>query len=105
MSILRELFRESEGLFFPIALANCLRHLCLAIGVYREASDRVVLGRKLWFIRAGVWAIATGIGGVFVAATYGVMHHSTPGLAETADPDEDWESLAEKFPANQRSGN
>lgn len=105
MSILHELYREFQWLYLPIALGNLLLHLFLAIGVYREASDRVIRGRKLWFIGAGLWAVATGIGGIFVAATYWLMHHSTLCAVDSAEPDEDWESLAEKFPAKPPSGN
>lgn len=70
-------------------LSSFLLHLFLAIGVFREASDRVVRGRKVWFLGAGLWALATLIGGVFTAAAYWVMHHSTLVPAEAVDPDDE----------------
>ena len=105
MPFLPEVYRVFQGLFFPVALVHVVLHLFLAIGVYREASDRVVRGRKLWFFGAGLWAVSTGVGGMFVAATYWVMHHSTLCAVETADGEEDGESLAEKLPANPHRGN
>ena len=67
---------------------NFLLHLFLTIGVYSEASDRSIRGRKLWFIGPFLWAFATFVGGVLTAAIYWLMHHSTLGPVETTDPDE-----------------
>ena len=83
---------ELAPLFFGygaiVALLSFILHLFLATGVYAEASHRSSQGRKLWFIGAGLWGFATFIGGVFVAATYWVLHHSTLGPIESADVDD-----------------
>lgn len=74
-------------LFWIAMVLGCiLLHLFLTIGVYQEASDRTIRGRKLWFIGPFLWAFATLLGGIVTAAIYWLMHHSTLGPVETTDP-------------------
>ena len=68
-----------------MAVGSFLLHLFLTIGVYQEASDRSIRGRKLWFIGPFLWAFATFFGGIFTAAVYWVMHHSTLSPLEPVD--------------------
>ena len=60
--------------YFLVALIN----LMFAIAVYFDAKD---LFRKTpegtFFVGAIIWALATLLGGVFVAGLYWVIHHST----------------------------
>ena len=71
-----------------LAIGSFLLHLFLSIGVYREASDRSLRGRKVWFIGPFLWAFATFIGGIFTAAIYWTMHHSTLTPIKVDDPDD-----------------
>ena len=70
-------------LVVAFALVGIILNLFLAVGVYLEASNRSLRGRKLWFIGPFLWAIFTFMGGIFTAAIYWVMHHSTLGPIET----------------------
>ena len=72
-----------------MAIGSFLLHLFLTIGVYQEASDRSIRGRKLWFIGPFFWAFATFLGGIFTAAIYWVLHHSTLSPLEAVDSEND----------------
>lgn len=77
--------REFAGLFAAVGMLYAMIlgmvtfviHLLLMIGVYREASDRVLRGRKMWFVGPFAWAFLAMIGGVMTAGVYWVLHHST----------------------------
>ncbi|RLS58672.1 MAG: hypothetical protein DWH91_02005 [Planctomycetota bacterium] len=60
-----------------LGMVTFVVHLLLMIGVYREASDRVLRGRKMWFVGPFAWAFLAMIGGVMTAGVYWVLHHST----------------------------
>ena len=47
-----------EGYLILVALGSLLLHVFLAMGVYKEASERAIRGHKLWFIDpgSGRWA-------------------------------------------------
>jgi len=63
---------------FALAVWNDSRHL----GAY--------LHRRTFFVGGGIWALATLLGGVFVAAIYWLLHHSTlrpqPPIPNGAQP-------------------
>ena len=48
-------------------------HVAFCVGVYGDAARR----RETVFVGPGIWAFATLLGGVFTAAAYWVLHHST----------------------------
>ncbi|HEY3897420.1 MAG TPA: hypothetical protein VGM54_02340 [Chthoniobacter sp.] len=53
-------------------------NIAFAIAVQADAQmlwNR--LRRKPFFVGGGIWALATLLGGVFVAAIYWIIHHST----------------------------
>ncbi len=90
MSIPMQFWKEFGWVYvIAMAVASFLLHLFLTIGVYQEASDRSIRGRKLWFIGPFLWAFATFFGGVFTAAIYWVLHHSTLSPQEATDPDDE----------------
>jgi len=59
-------------------------HLTFASAVFKDAQ----LNRNRLFVLPGVWYIATLLGGVFVAAIYWAMHHSSLNPSNTKNTDE-----------------
>lgn len=63
-------------------------HIAFAAGVFADASER----RGLQFVAPFVWALATLVGGVFVAGVYWAVHCSTlrpvtpPGASRDEPP-------------------
>jgi hypothetical protein len=52
-------------------------HVCFATAVVQDIRKGREEGRNPWLVGTEVWALATLAGGVFVAAIYWLMHHST----------------------------
>jgi hypothetical protein len=69
---------------FGLALAgvwfvlNALVHIAFAAGVHHD-SDMLVTyhSRQTRFVSGRIWTLAALLGGVFVAAAYWAIHHST----------------------------
>ncbi|MBA6262143.1 hypothetical protein [Colwellia sp. Bg11-12] len=66
--------------FGPLILfaSNGLIHLLFGVAVYFDArsQDKYPPTGSI-FVKPIIWGIATLVGGVFVAAVYWLMHHST----------------------------
>ncbi len=60
-------------------ILTAIVHLTFAAAVFKDAQ-RI---RNRLFVLPGVWYIATLLGGVFVAAVYWVMHHSSLNPSNT----------------------
>lgn len=59
-------------------ILTALVHIAFAVAVLNDAQmlwDH--LRRKTFFVGGPLWALATLLGGVFVAAIYWLIHHST----------------------------
>lgn len=56
---------------------TALVHVIFAGAVAKDAGDLVKVGQKPLLVTGLVWAFATLVGGVVVAAIYWFMHHST----------------------------
>lgn len=82
------------GLFWGIAfwLVTAIVHIAFALAVLADSHLLWKhLRRKTFLVGGGMWALATLLGGVFVAAIYWLIHHSTlrpqqPLVAATAPP-------------------
>lgn len=68
---------QIETFFYLIMIINGLLHLVFASAVARDAGNLSRLGQRPVLVSAPTWAFATLIGGVFVAATYWILHYST----------------------------
>ncbi len=77
--------RELAGLLF-IVVAFVL-NLMLALGVYSEASRRLMRGNRVWFVGPGLWSFATFVGGITTAAIYWAIHHSKLAPADATEPE------------------
>lgn len=62
-----------EAFAFCLTLLVAVVHVSFAVAVFLNARR---LPRKPILVLPIVWALATLLGGVFVAAVYWVMHHS-----------------------------
>jgi hypothetical protein len=87
-------FIPGAGLVWIVALwiLTAVVHIGFAIAVLSDAQLLWMrLRRKTFFVGGGLWSLATLLGGVFVAAIYWVIHHSTlrppqPVSASAAEP-------------------
>lgn len=56
---------------------NIILHLLFASAVARDAGRLYQLGQRPAMVSAPTWAFATLLGGVWTAAIYWFIHHST----------------------------
>ncbi len=59
-----------------VLLVPLLINVCFTIGVIIAIRRHREQGRPPWFVSTEIWALATLVGGVFVAAIYWLIHHS-----------------------------
>ena len=62
-----------DAFAFCITLLAAVVHVSFAVAVFLDARR---LPRKPILVLSVVWALATLLGGLFVAAVYWVIHHS-----------------------------
>ena len=60
-----------------ILVVNALLHIIFAGAVAKDAGDLNKIGQRPLLVSGVVWAFATLVGGVMVAAIYWFMHHSS----------------------------
>lgn len=68
---------QLQTFFYLIMLINGILHLIFAGAVARDGGSMNRMGQKTVLVSASTWAFATLIGGVFIAAIYWLLHHST----------------------------
>ena len=60
-----------------LLMVNIIVHVFFAGGVAKDAGEVYRLGGRTALVSAHIWAFATLIGGITVAAVYWFIHHST----------------------------
>ena len=74
--IFQDYAAQLQTLSLLLMIINALIHLIFAGGVAKDAGLMLKMGQKTALVSGSVWAFATLIGGVFVAAIYWFIHHS-----------------------------
>src|SRR5882762_10267630 len=63
--------------FFISGAITVVVHVCFALAILADSQGLVNRLRRPTFLVGGsIWALATLLGGVFVAAIYWLIHHS-----------------------------
>ncbi|HSI61533.1 MAG TPA: hypothetical protein VLE43_00405 [Candidatus Saccharimonadia bacterium] len=64
--------------FLVVFALTTVVHICFALAVWVDAGQMEQQQRRTTFlVGGGLWALATLLGGVFVAGIYWAVHHST----------------------------
>ena len=74
-TLLQSYSAQVEHIQLLIMVINALVHIIFAGAVARDAGSLYKIGRKPVLVSAHIWAFATLIGGVFIAAIYWFMHY------------------------------
>lgn len=76
---------QLQTFFYLLMIVNGIIHVIFAGAVARDGGNLYQLNQRPALVSATTWAFATLLGGVFVAAIYWLIHHSTftrPSLRE-----------------------
>jgi hypothetical protein len=77
--------QSMSNITLVIFLINVVLHLIFAAGIAKDINNLIRLHVRPHFVPGFAWVLATLVGGVFVAAIYWVMHHSTLARRATTD--------------------
>lgn len=66
-----------QTFYLLIMIVNAFIHILFAGAVAKDAGQLQKLGQRPALVAAPTWAFATLLGGVFIAAVYWFIHHST----------------------------
>ncbi len=71
-----QLFSHSfQSALWLILILQIILHLIFAAAVAKDAGLILKQGRTTWLVSGMTWALATLLGGVFVAALYWFIHY------------------------------
>lgn len=76
---------QIETLYYLLLFINAIVHVIFAGAVAKDAGTIYKIGRQTALVGGSVWAFATLLGGVFVAAIYWFIHHSTFTIGNLRD--------------------
>ena len=62
-------------------------HISFSVAIFRDATS-LSSPRRPIFVGPTIWCLATLLGGIFVAAIYWVMHHSSLNRSVPVSPPE-----------------
>ena len=68
---------QIQTFYYLLLVISAILHVIFAGAVARDAGGLYKLGQRPALVSAASWAFATLIGGVFTAAIYWFIHHST----------------------------
>ena len=77
---------QIQTFYYLLLVISAILHVIFAGAVARDAGGLYKLGQRPALVSAASWAFATLIGGVFTAAIYWFIHHSTltrPTISES----------------------
>ncbi len=74
---MQQFSNQVQNLMILLMLINAVVHVFFAGAVARDAGNMNKTAQKTAMVSGTIWAFATLIGGVFVAAIYWFIHHST----------------------------
>jgi len=87
--IQHDLFRAFAAVvpfaFAVFWLAIAAVHIAFALSIYRHSTALRAEGRRLVFVGAEVWTLATLVAGVLGATAYWLFHCSTVAVPEAAE--------------------
>ena len=86
MGMLSALF--ISGLAICSVVIVIVVHISFAVAIFRDATN-LPAPRKPIFVGPSIWLLATLIGGVFVAGSYWIVHHSRLNQSVPVTPPED----------------
>ncbi|NCT56302.1 MAG: hypothetical protein GW760_01115 [Legionella sp.] len=66
-----------QTFYLLILIVNAFIHILFAGAVAKDAGQLQKVGQQPALVAAPTWAFATLLGGVFIAAVYWFIHHST----------------------------
>ncbi len=75
--LVKQFGSQIDTFLYLLMLIKGVVHILFASAVAQDSGNLTRLGQRTALVSGATWAFATLIGGVFVAATYWILHYST----------------------------